>query len=183
MFLDADGGITFFSVGVINSNPSALLYDGPASAALVPHRSTATAGCFLSNCTGAQPSYLLFYAAGLLYLGPLNSPYFLTFPAPPGTEQVNINYVEGSFLTTTATGTGIYIATLVFHVVSDFTSETISLAFTSSNRIQTGSFVHPPTGIGLSAPILLTGTVPEPATAMLIALGIVGIGLAGRRRA
>ncbi|MFP6605810.1 MAG: PEP-CTERM sorting domain-containing protein, partial [Myxococcota bacterium] len=86
-----------------------------------------------------------------------------------------------------ATGTGIYIATMVFHVVADFTSETLSLAFTSSNLIQAGTFVHDPATIGLSGPITLTGhagpPVPEPTTAMLIGLGILGLGLAGRRRA
>ena len=93
---------------------------------------------------------------------------------------MNINYLVPGFNTTSATGTGIYIATLVFHVVSAFTSETISLAFTSSNLIQAGTFVVPSTTIGLSAPILLN--VPEPTTALLIGLGIAGVGLTGRRR-
>ena len=152
VFLDATGGITILSVGVLNSSTASLLYDGNHSANLAPHPSTATTGCFFAACTGAQPSYILYTAgrpATALY--PLNSPYFLTFPAPPGTEQVNINYVESQFLTTLATGTSIYIATLVFHVVSAFASETISLTFTSPNLIQAGTFVVPPTTIGLSA--------------------------------
>ena len=96
---------------------------------------------------------------------------------------MNIDYVEGALFITQALGTGIYIATLVFHVVSGFTSESLSLAFTSRNIILAGTFVTPVSQIGLSAPILLTGTVPEPTTAMLIGLGIVGLGLASRRRA
>ncbi len=34
VFLDSDGPITIFSVAVVNSDPSALLYNGAASAAL-----------------------------------------------------------------------------------------------------------------------------------------------------
>ena len=53
------------------------------------------------------------------------------------------------------------------------------------NVIQAGVVVTDPALIGLSAPITLTGvpSVPEPTTAMLIGLGILGLGLAGRRQA
>lgn len=178
VFLDVDGGITFFSVAVVNSNPSALLYDGPASAALPLHPLNPGG----ADSSGAQPSYLL-YTPRHFYLLPLQSPYFLTFPPAPGTEQVNITYFENGLSTTLATGTGIYVATLLFRVVAGFTSESLELAFTSSNLIQRGTFVVPPTTIGLSAPILLTGQVPEPTTATLIGLGLVGLCLAGVRRA
>ena len=189
VFLDADGGITIFSVAVINSNPAALLYDAAASAALAPHPQAPTFG----GSTGAQPSYILYAPSGgkgmpstVLY--PLQIPAFLNFPPEfAGTEQVNINYTETAFNTTTATGTGIYVATMVFHVVADFASETLALAFTTSNVIQTGTVVTDPALIGLSAPITLTGhagpPVPEPTTAMLIGLGILGLAMAGRRRA
>jgi len=93
-----------------------------------------------------------------------------------GTEQVNINYIENAFNTTALTGTGFYVATMVFHVVADFASETLALAFTSSNLIQTGTFVTDPATIGLSAPITLTGigAVPEPTTGLLLGLGLLG---------
>ena len=185
VFLDATGGITIFSVAVINSNPAALLYDAAASAALAP------TGAFghlyqVPGQQGAQPSYVLYTGGkGATYLKPLQTPAFLNFPPEtPGTEQVNINYVENAFGTTSATGAGIYVASMVFHVVAAFTSETLSLAFTTSNLIQTGTFVTDPATIGLSGPITLTGhAVPEPTTAMLIGLGILGLGLAGRRQA
>ncbi|MFP6630580.1 MAG: PEP-CTERM sorting domain-containing protein, partial [Myxococcota bacterium] len=147
----------------------------------------------LVNTSGAQASYILYSPGGgrglpPVYLVPLQSPYWLNFPPEtPGTEQVNINFTEPAFNTTVATGTGIYVATMVFHVVAAFTSETLSLAFTSSNLIQSGVTVVDPALIGLSAPITLTGhagpPVPEPTTAMLIGLGILGLGLAGRRQA
>ncbi|MFP6628916.1 MAG: PEP-CTERM sorting domain-containing protein [Myxococcota bacterium] len=181
VYLDADGGITIFSVAVVNSNPAALLYDAAASAALAPSG---------SGPSGAQPSYILYTPAGgrgvpALYLQPLQTPAFLNFPPETaGTEQVNINFTTPILTTqTTATGTGIYVASLVFHVVADFAAETISLAFTSSNLIQAGTVVTDPLTIGIGGPITLTGHVPEPTTAMLIGIGIIGLGLAGRRRA
>ena len=192
VFLDADGGITIFSVAVVNSNPGALLYDAAASAALPPFTGCPAPLCGTSG-SGAQPSYILYLPpAGNMpstYLAPLQTPAFLNFPPEtPGTEQVNINYVERAFNTTTLTGTGIYVATMVFHVVADFTADvTLSLAFTTSNLIQTGTIVTDPALIGLSSPITVTGhagpPVPEPTTAMLIGLGILGLAMAGRRRA
>ncbi len=180
VFLDADGGITIFSVAVVNSNPSVLLYDAAASAALAPTG---------PGASGAQPSYILYApspgkGSPLTYLSPLQTPAFLNFPPETaGTEQVNINYVETGFNTTLTTGNGIYVATLVFHVVAAIGSETLTLAFTSSNLIQTGTVVTAVSAIGVGGPITLTGAVPEPTTAMLIGIGVIGLGLAGRRRA
>ncbi|MFP6624521.1 MAG: PEP-CTERM sorting domain-containing protein, partial [Myxococcota bacterium] len=92
-------------------------------------------------------------------------------------------YVENAFGTTSATGAGIYVASMVFHVVAAIGSETLTLAFTSSNLIQTGTVVTAVSAIGVGGPITLTGAVPEPTTAMLIGIGVIGLGLAGRRRA
>jgi len=156
VFLDADGGITIFSVAVLSDN-AIVTYDAAASAALAPSG---------PGASGAQPSYVL-YAGGKpsTYLKPLQTPAFLEFPTA-GTGQVNVNYIENALGTTTATGTGIYIATLVFHVVAAFSTSELSLAFTSSNVLQTGTVVTDPATIGLSAPISLTGHVPEPTTAV-----------------
>ena len=158
VFLDADAGITILSVAVVNSNPAVLLYDLAATNALLPSAPCNPPACGGSN--GAQPSYIL-YAPGMgmfppaTYLRPDETPAFPTFilPATPGTEQVNIMYVERAFSTTTVTGTGIYLATLVFHVVENFPIETLSLEFTITNVIQAGTVVVPASTIGLSAPI------------------------------
>ena len=180
VFLDSDGPITIFSVAVVNSDPSALLYDGAASAALPTNPAAGTFG----GSNGNQSSYILYETVGRAtnYLKPAQNP-FETFPlaGEPG-ELVNINYNENALGTTNATGTGVYIATLLFHIVADFTTANLSLAFTTSNLIQAGTVVVDPNLIGLSAPITLTGVVPEPTTALLIGLGVLGLGFAGRRR-
>ena len=178
VFLDADAGITIFSVAVISSNPAVLAYDQAASLALAPGFNPCV-GPICGGDNGTQPSYLLYTGGmGASYLIPLQTPAFLEFPTL-GTGHVNINYIERTLGTTTLTGTGIYVASLVFHVVGDIVSETLSLAFTSSNVLQSGVTIIDPATIGLSAPIL----VPEPTTAMLMGLGILGLGLAARRRA
>ena len=181
VFLDATGGITIFSVAVM-SDPAVLKYDAAASAALPLHPQSPLYG----GSTGAQPSYVLYGMVGksATYLKPLQTPAFLEFPVT-GTGQVNVNFIENALGTTTATGTGIYLASLVFHVLADFATSELSLAFTSANLIQTGVVVTPESAIGLSAPITLAGppTIPEPTTAMLIGLGVLGLLLAGRRRA
>ena len=181
VFLDATGGITIFSVAVM-SDPAVLKYDAAASAALPLHPQAPTFG----GSSGAQPSYVL-YTGGkpMTYLKPLQTPAFLEFPVT-GTGQVNVNFIENALGTTTATGTGIYLASLVFHVLADFATSELSLAFTSSNVLQTGVVVTPDSAIALSAPITLAGPpieLPEPTTAILIGLGVLGLLLAGRRRA
>jgi hypothetical protein len=82
-------------------------------------------------------------------------------------------------------GTGIWIATLVFDVATGFASESLSLSLDSGgNVLEANGATVPSSAVGFSSPILLTGaSVPEPTTAMLIGLGIVGLAAAGRRRA
>lgn len=178
VFFDADGGITIMSVAVVNSDPSVLLYDEVASAALTPQG---------PGPSGAQPSYLLYTGgkpATILY--PLQIPAWLNFPPEfPGTEQININYTEASFGTTTATGTGIYIASMVFNVVGPSGLSELSLELTTSNLIQTGTVVTDPATIALTGtPISVT--VPEPAAGGLALAGLATVTLlyrAHRRRA
>jgi hypothetical protein len=157
VFLDADGPVSIVSVAVVNSNPDAVRYDGPASAALPVHPGAGTFG----NSTGAQSSYILYepLARGSNYLVPwVLSPYFLTYPPEtPGTEQVNVAYHERILGTTHATGSNIYMATLVFHVLQDFSIADLTLEFTSSNLIQAGSVTVPASSVSLSVPILLQG--------------------------
>jgi len=63
---------------------------------------------------------------------------FATWPAPPaGQTQVNINYAESALKGTGATGTGIWIASLVFHVDAAFGSSAISLSLSNGGNIVT----------------------------------------------
>lgn len=190
VFFDADiVDILAFSVSVINSNPSMLQYDGPASAALpIIYPAPPYAGT-----TGAQPSYLLYTAGsggGMLplipatALYPQQTPNWLTWPAPPpGTQQVNINYAESNItdsFNTTYTASNLWVASLVFNVVGGGET-TLTLSNTNGGNvfgIGTGTVLDPGT-ISLSAPIVV---VPEPTTAMLIGLGLFGLAISGRRK-
>jgi hypothetical protein len=177
VFLDADPGLTLLGINVIAADTNILTYDPIASAAAP---ASGSAG------PGGQPTYILYTGgknSSILY--PQQTPAWLNWPAPPpGAEQVNINYVEPSFKAAAASGTGIWIATLVWHVDQAFTSTSIYLSMTAGGGIlQTGTVVQPPSTIALSAPVVITGHVPEPTTAMLIGLGVLGLGIAGRRRA
>jgi hypothetical protein len=124
VFLDAEPGIRNLAIPVVASNSGLLDYDPGASAA-----SPRCATCIGPGTGGAQPSYIL-CAGGkpstILY--PQQTPAFLNWPAPPaGAEQVNINFTERAFGATTSSGTGIWIATLVFEVQSAFTATALSL--------------------------------------------------------
>jgi len=186
VFLDSDGPITIFSIAVTHDIPSALVYDGAASAALPTNPGAGPFG----GSNGNQSSYILYEAVGRNsnFLAPVQTPYFKTFPVTSPVEQVNINYNENALGETNATGTGIYIATLLFNVTEDFDTASLSLAWTSANLIQAGTVVVcDPSNIGspdcaLSPPITLT---PEPGLAgMAVAsvLTLLGVG-AYRRRA
>lgn len=187
VFMDADvSNINLFSISVINSNAAAISYDGAASAALaVIYPAPPPA----YGTQGDQPGYVL-YAPGAggmpptpsTALYPQQTPW-QTWPAPaPGTEQVNINYAEINITDafgTQTTGSNIWIASLVFHIDSAIGSESLALSLSSGGNIQelaTGAAIG---GITTSAPLAL---VPEPATAALIGLGLLGLAITGRRQ-
>jgi len=178
VFLDAETGLSVLSVAVLASSDAVLDYN-PASTAAAPANGSAG--------PGGQPTYIL-YTGGrpLTILYPQQTPVFVNWPTPPpGAEQVNINWAESQLNPAAGSGTGIWIATLVFDVATGFASESLSLSLDAGgNVLEANSAVVPSSDVGLSAPILLTGaSVPEPTTAMLIGLGIVGLAAAGRRRA
>jgi hypothetical protein len=175
VFLDVGSGLTLFSVGVLSSSDAVLAYDPIASAATPP---------FMGAGPGAQPSYILYIGgkpASILY--PVPTPAFANWPAPPpGQEQVNINFAEPLLNPNPVSGSGLWIATLVFEVTGPLMLETLSLSVTAGgNLVQTGSTVLPPSATTLSAPIQL---VPEPNSTMLVAVGVAGLGALGllRRR-
>jgi hypothetical protein len=97
---------------------------------------------------------------------------------PPGKSQVNVNWADVTFLGTVVTGTNV-IARVQFKVIAtgDGLGE-IDMSITA------GGNIYQVSGNPVS-PITLTGSpinvmVPEPTTAVLFGLGLIG--LVGRRR-
>ena len=101
--------------------------------------------------------------------------------ALPG--QVNVDYVNGDL--TNGTGAGnvgvAVLATLVFDVTGTSGFASIALSQTSP-----GNVIGQPGGTSTTG-TLASGAggvniVPEPTTALLVGLGLAGLGIAGRRR-
>ncbi len=185
VFFNNVGGnpIVAFSFGVVydGSGSSGLVYDKVASEQLAAQGAAGP---------GAQPSYILYspgagtVSATILY--PFVTPSFNTWVTPaPGTNQVNIDYFERTFGAATATGSNIWIASLVFFIRAGYAGGQITLCSTcGGNALLTtiaGVRFREETLVNLGNPITLV-TVPEPTTAALIALGILGLAIAGRRK-
>jgi hypothetical protein len=174
VFLDADAPINLLSVAVL-STAGTVDYCKACSEALLAGGGAGP---------GAQPSYIL-YAPGAgtavaTALYPVVTPSFDLFPPPLGFQQVNINYFEGGNNATTATGANVWIASLVYHISG---SGTLNISMEPSSAILTDTAG----GINLKDQVTITGSavsivVPEPATALLIGFGLLGLGLAGSRK-
>lgn len=183
VFLDVDPGegATIISIGIVYDADD-LVYNPQASLNQPPKLD----GQGQPWPSGAEPSYIL-YAAGkpTTYMIPLQTPYWLLFPPAPGTQQVNLNYLENGINTTTATGSGIYIATVVLDVLaSGDGSANIILDFTSSNIITSGTTTIADqndfsvvTLIGTPQAV----TVPEPALSGLAVVSLVTLYSLARR--
>lgn len=137
------------------------------------------------------PSYVLFSpwegkGAPSVYLAPGQDPPEL-WPAPPaGSQQVNVMFYEVNLNTTRATGDGILLATLVFHVAG-FGDGTGRIDIATSygggvyrvNGIDRG---HASGGTGelIESPGLVL-VIPEPSTAVLLGVGVLALAVARRR--
>jgi hypothetical protein len=97
------------------------------------------------------------------------------------TNQVNVDYISTGFPTTGTTGgTADLMATLVFDVIGASGSAAISLSLSSP-----GNVIGDNTGAAIAATTSGSGSIsiiPEPTTALLVGLGLAGLGIAGRRR-
>ena len=96
------------------------------------------------------------------------------------TNQVNVDYVSADLTNGTANTGSFLAATLVFNVIGTSGTAAISLSTSSpGNTIALGG--------GAQGTATLSGAgvvnIPEPTTALLIGLGLAGLGVAGRRRA
>lgn len=174
--IDADSpGLQLLSMGILY-DPVELSYNGPATDALPPQG---------PGSSGASPSYIL-YTPGkpATYLFPLVQPWD-PWPNPPaGKGQININFSVPSLLNpATATGTNIYIATMLFDVISEGDGAALIEVCTDcgGNVLRVANVTIDPGTIPVQG-TPITVTVPEPAVAALGIGALLACGYLARRR-
>jgi hypothetical protein len=177
-FADFDQPNTQLFAFSVFSNDPGISYDDVASAALPIIYPAPSYGANVA--TGAGPGYIL-YMAGMppAALYPLQNPSQLWIAPPPGQGQVNVNYSSPAVNSIGAdTGSNVWVASLVFTATE---SGTLTLSVSNTTSIlRVNNVVLDPSTVSVSEPIALT-VVPEPTTAALIGLGILGLAVAGRR--
>ncbi len=97
------------------------------------------------------------------------------------TNQVNVDYVSVDLANGTQNTGTVQLVTLVFDVGTTLGSAAISLSQTAP-----GNVIGQPGGTSTTGTLNGSGSVnviPEPTTALLVGLGLAGLGVAGRRRA
>jgi len=171
---DTTVGITLMSIGVLfddtllaynkaaSSTTSYLLYGGKGG------------GGFLkaSDTCGGYPSPGGFYSHSGSCSLRVNT-----------TNQVNIDYVSADLSNGTVnTGTVSPLTTLVFDVLAGGGSAAITLSQTSPGNV-IGQPGGGSTTATLNSGVGSVNVIPEPTTALLVGLGLAGLGVAGRRRA
>jgi hypothetical protein len=178
LYLDTQGesGIVLFSVG-LTFDPSGLAYRPDLSDAedyyplYAPAVGKTTPATWLVPPPGFDPPQL--------------------WPVPPpGLAQVNVDFIEVNLGETVATATNLYLATLTFEVTYTpsgpenigFTSP-MNLSFDNGGNIFNvgGVDVSDQVGIVNTGPVIQV--IPEPTTALLLGLGLCGLGVARRRAA
>ena len=107
-----------------------------------------------------------------------------TWPAPPaGLSQINVDFIEVNLNESQASATNQYLGTLVFEVTGNGVSN-MNWSFDNGGNIFNVAAVDVSGGVSMpnTTPVI-SNPIPEPTTALLVGLGMVGLGVAGRRRA
>jgi hypothetical protein len=166
IYLDADPGLGFLSVAVVFDDNETLVYAPGLSAA----------PSYLLYAPGAgtgQPTYLIPNTSVPLYWGGINQ---------PGKRQVNVDWLEKSLGSATGTGGNIWLASLVFHALGGGVNN-MQLTLAARGTI-VEAYTNDVAGITTTSGTFTFGpaVVPEPITALLVGLSLVGLTVAGRRK-
>ena len=161
---EATTGIVLLSVGVLFDDTK-LSYDKPASSATSYALYGGRGGGGFLSASSTCGGYPTDGTACSLRVGTTN--------------QVNVDYVSADLSNGTANTGSFLAATLVFNVIGS--SGTAAISLTTSSPGNTVTLGSGPGTATLSGSGIVT--IPEPTTALLIGLGLAGLGVAGRRRA
>jgi len=161
---EATTGIVLLSVGVLFDDTK-LSYDKPASSATSYALYGGRGGGGFLAASSTCGGYPTDGTACSLRVGTTN--------------QVNVDYVSADLSNGTANTGSFLAATLVFNVIGS--SGTAAISLTTSSPGNTVTLGSGPGTATLSGSGIVT--IPEPTTALLIGLGLAGLGVAGRRRA
>lgn len=167
LYLDLDGTVGLVLLG------ASFVYD-------------AAAATYDNSAPNAVDTYILYTGGkGASFLEPESDPW-AEWPAPaPGTGQANVVWIANAF-NPLAIVSGTHLMGTITMIVQETTvfsfnfdgggttfGDTNGAGGTNEREGETVNFI---TNGGLV-------TVPEPTTALLVGLGMVGLGVAGRRRA
>ncbi len=163
LFLDTPAGLQVFGVAVLY-DPDVIRYE--------PSRSDAV-------------SYILYTGGkGASYLVPDEDPWFVWRGfVPPGLEQVNVVFIDHAFSnpdsTGGAAGTDVFLGNIAFSLIAQDTT------LVELNFVDVGGTVFFLDGEDIEETVEVNafevGWVPEPTTALLVGLGLAGLGVRRRR--
>ncbi len=107
-----------------------------------------------------------------------------TWPAPPaGLAQINVDFIEVNLNESNGTATNQYMATLSFEAAAPGVSN-MNWSFDNGGNIFNVGNVDISDSVSMvnTGPFVFTGSaIPEPTTALLVGLGLIGLGARARR--